>query len=728
MKKNLFLFSLLVFVFLVSNAEAQLNYVKLWEKNVGSFQFIANDNNMRSFAYNPATGNLLVASRTGGPNIFILNSANGDSLGKLDMTGVTGGTFAINYIRVTSAGVIYVGNLTVDGNGFKIYRYENESAVPTVAFSGSVTGRTGDSFGLSGSGTSTILYFSGSANTNIHVFTTTDGINFTLNTSIPLATAGEARGGISPISTGLNSELWVNGAGTRTTHIASSGAGIDTVDGGVIASAWHNVFYFAPNTGKKYIAVIGKNDPAEGNQLRMYDITISEKFPHSFVRPSLTNVYNTNGNATGDIHIKDNLNGTFIIYMLVTNNGIAAFKTNKLTIAQARQDLDLNLIPDRLNDTVSVRGTVISPNYQTTNNSYYIWDGTAGITTFKSGVNPVLNLGDIVDVVGKIGQFNGLTQLQPFADSSIVFIDDSAAIPAPTVLTLAQYKANPEAYEGSLVGFVGMTKVSGTWPAAGASVTLRMKEGIDTVDVRIDSDTDIDGQPEPVWPRDVIGMASQFSSGGSLSNGYQILPRYYATDFPPAGSIPVELISFSANVVSGNVVLSWKTATETNNLGFAVQRSYDGQSFFDIGFVNGSGTTTREKTYAFVDGVLGAAQKLYYRLRQIDYNGAAVYTSIIQVDITKPITFNLAQNYPNPFNPSTTINFTLPVDAKVIVKVFDILGKEVFQVVNDNLKAGNHLYPVSFRKAASGVYIYTIEANGIDGKIFKSSKKMTLMK
>ncbi len=728
MKKNLFLFSLLVFVFLISNAEAQLNYVKLWEKNVGSFPFIANDNNMRSFAYNPATGNLLVASRTGGPNIFILNSANGDSLGKLDMTGVTGGTFAINYVRVTSAGVIYVGNLTVDGNGFKIYRYENESAVPTVAFSGSVTGRTGDSFGLSGSGTGTILYFSGSANNNIHVFTTTDGINFTLNTSIPLATAGEARGGISPISTGLSSELWVNGAGTRTTHIASSGAGIDTVDGGVIASAWHNVFYFAPNTGKKYIAVIGKNDPAEGNQLRMYDITTSEKFPTSFVRPSLTNAYNTNGNATGDVYIKDNLNGTFTIYMLVTNNGIAAFKTNKLTIAQARQDLNLDLIPDRLNDTVTVRGTVISPNYQTTNNSYYIWDGTAGITTFKSGVTPLLNLGDIVDVVGKIGQFNGLTQLQPFADSSIVFIDDSAAIPAPTVLTLAQYKANPEAYEGSLVGFVGMTKVSGNWPAVGASVTLKMKQGNDTVDVRIDSDTDIDGQPEPVWPRDVIGMASQFSSGGSLSNGYQILPRYYATDFPPAGTIPVELVSFSANVVSGNVVLSWKTATETNNLGFAVQRSFDGQSFFDIGFVNGSGTTTYEKIYSFIDADLGVAQKLYYRLRQIDYNGTAVYTSIIQVDITKPITFNLAQNYPNPFNPSTTINFTLPVDAKVTVKVFDILGKEVFQVVNDNLKAGNHLYPVSFQKAASGVYIYTIEASGIDGKIFKSSKKMTLMK
>lgn len=726
MKKVLLLFSL--FPILFTQSVAQLNYVKLWEKNVGSFSFIANDNNMRSFAYNPATGHLLVASRTTSPNIYILSSANGDSLGKLDMTGVTGGTFAINYLRATSDGVIYVGNLTTSGTGFKIYRYENESAVPTVAFSGDVSGRTGDSFGLSGSGTNTILYFSGSTNPDVHVFTTVDGSNFTLNTSIPLGTAGLARGGISPISSGLSSDLWVNGAGTRTTHIAANGTGIDTVDGGVIASAWMNVFYFAPNTGKKYIAVIGKNDPAEGNQLRLYNITNSEKFPSLFATFSLSNAYNTNANATGDIYIKDNLNGYFTVYMLVSNNGIAAFKTNKLSIAQAREDLNLDLIPDRLNDTVTVRGVVISPNYQTVNHSYYIWDGTAGIVTFKSGVNPVLNLGDEIDVVGKIGQFNGLTQLQPFADSSIVFRDDSAAVPTPLVLSVSQYLANPEAYEGTLVGFVGMTKVSGTWPAATFSATIKMKQGTDTVDVRIDSDTDIDGQPEPVWPRDVIGMASQFSTGGSLSNGLQILPRYYATDFLPAGSIPVELVSFSANVVSGNVVLNWKTATETNNLGFAVQRSFDGQSFYDIGFVNGSGTTTETKSYSFIDADLGITQTLYYRLRQIDYNGTAVYTSIINVELTKPISFNLAQNYPNPFNPSTTINFSLPVDAKVTVKVYNILGKEVFQVINDNLKAGNHIYPISFENISSGVYIYTIEANGIDGKTFKNSKKMTLMK
>lgn len=466
-----------------------------------------------------------------------------------------------------------------------------------------------------------------------------------------------------------------------------------------------------------------------GNEnLRIVDVTNGLSTAKLvFVTPSLGSV--ANGNGTGDVAAVLAGNNYYRLFILGTNNGIASYKTNFLTIAQARQDIDLNLIPDRLNDTVTVRGVVISPNYQTVNNSYYIWDGTAGITTFKPGVTPTLNLGDLVDVVGLISQFRGLTQIQPFADSSIVLISDSNAVPAPLVIPLSQYNSNPEAYEGTLLGFIGMTKTSGTWPASGTSVTLKFKQGTDSVDVRIDSDTDIDGQPEPVWPRDVIGLGSQFSSGTNVVNdGYQILPRYYATDFPPAGTIPVELVSFSANVLGTSVVLSWKTATETNNLGFAVQRSFDGKNFFDIGFVNGSGTTTQEKSYSYIDFDLGVAQTIYYRLRQIDYNGAASFTSIIRVEIAQKFSYNLAQNYPNPFNPSTSINFTLPIEAKVTLKIYDVLGNEVFQVVNDNLQAGQHLFPISFDKLSSGIYVYTIEAKGIDGSTFKNSKKMMLMK
>ena len=81
-----------------------------------------------------------------------------------------------------------------------------------------------------------------------------------------------------------------------------------------------------------------------------------------------------------------------------------------------------------------------------------------------------------------------------------------------------------------MVGFVGLNLVGGTWPASGSSANLSLSDGIDTVVFRIDSDTDIDGSPEPSWPADVVGIGSQFDNSAPYNSGYQIFPRY-ATDF-----------------------------------------------------------------------------------------------------------------------------------------------------------------------------------------------------
>jgi len=92
-------------------AQAQSFITNLWEKSAGDFDFFAADNNTRGMAYNPVTDHLLIASRTGGSVVYILDAATGDSLDQLDMTGVSGGTFAINIPRVDESGVIYVANL-----------------------------------------------------------------------------------------------------------------------------------------------------------------------------------------------------------------------------------------------------------------------------------------------------------------------------------------------------------------------------------------------------------------------------------------------------------------------------------------------------------------------------------------------------------------------------------------------------------------------------------------
>ena len=80
--------------------------------------------------------------------------------------------------------------------------------------------------------------------------------------------------------------------------------------------------------------------------------------------------------------------------------------------------------------------------------------------------------------------------------------------------------------------------------------------------------------------------------------------------------------------------------------------------------MNGKGTTTQKSTYSFIDESAGSA-KQYYRLKQIDLDGAYKYSSTVEVDLSVPETFSLSQNYPNPFNPATTLSFGLPVESEI---------------------------------------------------------------
>jgi hypothetical protein len=190
--------------------------------------------------------------------------------------------------------------------------------------------------------------------------------------------------------------------------------------------------------------------------------------------------------------------------------------------------------------------------------------------------------------------------------------------------------------------------------------------------------------------------------------------------------VPVELTSFTAKAYANEVQLSWITATETNNQGFEVQRSKDGE-FETIAFVSGNGTTTETHAYAYTDKDVNAGS-YSYRLKQVDFDGTFEYSNVVQVEVSVPTVFALEQNYPNPFNPSTTINFSLPVDSKVSLKVFDVLGQEISTLVNGNLVAGSHTVNFNASTLNSGVYMYRIEATGNDGTNFTSVKKMILTK
>ena len=194
------------------------------------------------------------------------------------------------------------------------------------------------------------------------------------------------------------------------------------------------------------------------------------------------------------------------------------------------------------------------------------------------------------------------------------------------------------------------------------------------------------------------------------------------------GIIPVELISFTAEVIENEVMLNWTTATETNNQGFEIHKKKLGESSQEsewntIGFVPGYGTTTEPMLYSFIyENVSTGIYK--YRLKQIDFDGSFEYSNEIEVEIDfTPKEFVLYQNYPNPFNPVTVIKYDIVGVQDVKLTAYDVIGREVANLVNEQKQPGSYQVNWDASNVSSGIYFYQIKT-----KDYVDTKKMILLK
>jgi hypothetical protein len=231
----------------------------------------------------------------------------------------------------------------------------------------------------------------------------------------------------------------------------------------------------------------------------------------------------------------------------------------------------------------------------------------------------------------------------------------------------------------------------------------------------------------PIELRELLKSTASQSSNPNNLYGWGIINTLAAVQ----SVLPVELISFTATYDNGLIMLKWATAAETNNAGFEIERkpgteSIIADSWEKIGYITGFGTTTEPQDYSFIDGNVSVG-KYSYRLKQIDYDGTFQYSSSVEVNVY-PKEFVLNQNYPNPFNPKTVISFQLAINGHVSLKVYNVLGQEMTALINENLEAGIHKIIFSADGLNSGVYFYTLEAKGVDGTNFISTKKMMVLK
>jgi hypothetical protein len=189
-----------------------------------------------------------------------------------------------------------------------------------------------------------------------------------------------------------------------------------------------------------------------------------------------------------------------------------------------------------------------------------------------------------------------------------------------------------------------------------------------------------------------------------------------------AAALPVELTTFTAISGQNGINLEWQTATETNNQGFEIERNIN-SSWLEIGFIAGNGTSVTKNSYSFIDKN-PVGDTIHYRLKQIDNNGNFNYSKeIIVVANIVPNNYSLSQNYPNPFNPSTTINYRIAKADKVVLKIYDLLGKEVSTLVNENKSSGSYSVIFNAGNMPSGIYVYELRTSR-----FVSRNKMMLLK
>src|SRR5690606_19368243 len=174
--------------------------------------------------------------------------------------------------------------------------------------------------------------------------------------------------------------------------------------------------------------------------------------------------------------------------------------------------------------------------------------------------------------------------------------------------------------------------------------------------------------------------------------------------------------------------------------GIIVERSKDFGAFTVVANLSGAATSYIDYGIHYAGSGPGSAR---YRIKSRDINAhESAWTSIVNIAYgdawkigaddnivsVKPENFYLSSNYPNPFNPTTRINYAVPEAANVQLKVYDMLGSEVAELVNETKRAGYHIVDFDASNLSSGIYIYRVSAVSGERILFNESILMILMK
>ncbi len=632
---------ILIFIFLVSTLVAQNQYPVNWVK----YKYMDPGSDVtRGLCYNKKTDHVLVATRKWGNDVFILEAATGDSIGKLNTSIISGGTYALNLVSAADDGTIYVCNLSAPqftpGSTFKIYRYVNETAGPELVYDDASGGdRYGDALAAIGSGINKYIYSSGKGNDKILVLRDEGLSSLYVDSYITLPQPGNARHGISPVSPG--GQLWINGADDGYPPprlITNTGTVITTVPDSIFSAGGTSTILHMI-LGKYNVLTTTNAYPITFKSCQYFvdelgTVTFDYFGMDSDSLPLIYNgsVNNNNTNATSVLAYDSKRHA---ILSLFGYNSIASSTMDSLLKASTPRSGNLEINVDGENDFFPTDHVGESNERE----MYLTWSegkvfvGITGHTLIDPTLTNYLYVAFDLDPTGNLG-----TNLPPTSDGGV----NALPFKADVVYRVEPYN-QPDYMIGSIFKWNGAS-----WDEFLFDGNLASQGALAFADE---------------GPRKLAEIAAVRNTAGIGLNYTDISLMVYLAE---GGSNGAVLCAFP----------------DDNPLGNGVSFNY-----YYYADVLGEGMYPTDTNYVHIKSQITAIENKKEIL---------------------PDNFSISQNYPNPFNPQTTIEYYLPQAADVQLVIYDISGSQVDVIVNKHQPAGKKQVTWQAHQQASGVYFFKL--------------------
>lgn len=212
-----------------------------------------------------------------------------------------------------------------------------------------------------------------------------------------------------------------------------------------------------------------------------------------------------------------------------------------------------------------------------------------------------------------------------------------------------------------------------------------------------------------------LTMLTDYTFSVYEMNGEFMLSKYLlpaATN--TATTLPVIMTSFKGQNVKGDVLLNWTTSSEISNKGFEVERSLDGKTFTNVGFVRGAGNSSVRQQYALTDKYAftqTASNVLFYRLKQIDFDGKYQYSNVVRVTADERKETAGISVYPNPASDKCNIDIISDEATNATVEITDMRGVTV-SVSSFRLDKGTNTHEADMSQLSNGMYFVKVTMGG----------------